>query len=170
MLGEHSYPWLVPGYFAMGVGIGLTMGPANTDAMNAAPRDLRGQASGVIQTVRQIGGTVGLAIMGTIVANVKNSNLESTLSAEGATQAQIGRIESILSQSPAEQQAAAQSVPSAQRELVVEAVRDASTSGISWAYYVGGGVLVLAAIVAFTVLRHVEYEDDPEGVVGAPVA
>ena len=169
VLGKHSYPWLVPGYLAIGVGVGLIMGPANTDGMNAAVRDLRGQASGVIQTVRQIGGTVGLAIMGTVVANVKSSNLETSLGADGATPAQISQIESILAQSPAEQQAAAQSIPGAKQELVLGAVQDAATSGISWAYYVGGTVLVLASVVAFAVLRHVEYEDDPEGAVAAPV-
>lgn len=169
VLGERSYPWLVPGYLALGVGIGLIMGPANTDGMNAAARDLRGQASGVIQTMRQIGGTVGLAIMGTIVANVKDSKLEASLTADGASAAQISQIESVLAQSPAEQQAAAQSIPGAKQELLLEAVRDASTSGISWAYYVGGAVLVLASIVAFAVLRHVQYEDDPEGAVAVPM-
>lgn len=169
VLGEFSYPWLVPGYFALGVGIGLVMGPTNTDGMNAAARELRGQASGVIQTTRQIGGTVGLAIMGTIVANVKTSHLESSLSAAGATPAQISQVESMLAQSPAEQQAALQSIPGAQQEAVFDAVRDATTSGIGWAYYVGGGALVLASLVAFGILRHVRYEDDPEGAVAAPV-
>jgi EmrB/QacA subfamily drug resistance transporter len=169
VLGKQSYPWLVPGYVALGVGIGLIMGPANTDGMNAAARDLRGQASGVIQTVRQIGGTVGLAIMGTVVASVKNSNLETSLSAEGATSAQIHQIEAVLSQSPAEQQAAVQSIPGGKQELVLEAVQDATVSGISWSYYVGGAVLVLASVVAFAVLRHVEYEEDPEGAAAAPL-
>jgi EmrB/QacA subfamily drug resistance transporter len=168
VLGERSYPWLVPGYLALGIGIGLIMGPANTDAMNAAARDLRGQASGVIQTVRQIGGTVGLAIMGTVVANVKSSQLESSLAAQGATSAQVSQVEAILAQSPAEQEQAAQSVPAASREAVLEAVRDASTSGIGWAYYVGGAVLVLASLTAFAVLRHVRYREEPA--VAAPLA
>jgi MFS family permease len=47
VLHEFSYGWLVPGYVAAGIGIALVMSPSNTDAMNAAPPDLRGQASGV---------------------------------------------------------------------------------------------------------------------------
>lgn len=119
--------------------------------------------------MRQVGGTVGLAIMGTIVANVKNSSLEAALRTEGASPSQIGQVESMLAQSPAEQQAAAQSIPGAQQEAVFEAVRDATTSGIAWAYYVAGGVLVLASVVAFAILRHVRYEDDPERAVAVPV-
>jgi MFS family permease len=53
---EFTYGLLVPGYIAAGVGIALVMSPSNTDAMNAAPAELRGEASGVVQTVRQVGG------------------------------------------------------------------------------------------------------------------
>src|SRR5262249_46390357 len=35
-LHRHEYAWLVPGYAAMGIGIGLTISPATTDALGAA--------------------------------------------------------------------------------------------------------------------------------------
>jgi hypothetical protein len=69
-LDELSYAWIVPGYVVLGVGLALVMTPASTDAMNVADPELRGQASGVMQTMRQVGGTIGIAVMGTIVANV----------------------------------------------------------------------------------------------------
>lgn len=75
-LSKVSYPWLLPGYISLGLGIGMVMTPAFTDSMNSAAVELRGQASGVIQTVRQVGGTVGLAIMGTIVATIESSKLD----------------------------------------------------------------------------------------------
>jgi EmrB/QacA subfamily drug resistance transporter len=71
---DFSYGLLVPGYIVTGIGLALVMSPSNTDAMNAAPSELRGQASGVVQTVRQVGGTVGLAIVGTIVAGGRLPN------------------------------------------------------------------------------------------------
>ena len=71
VLDKVSFSWLVPGYLAIGVGLALVMTPASTDCMNTAPAKLRGEASGVMQTVRQVGGTVGLAIMGTIIAHVE---------------------------------------------------------------------------------------------------
>lgn len=71
VLDELSFSWLVPGYLAIGVGLAAVMTPASTDCMNTAPAKLRGEASGVMQTVRQVGGTVGLAIMGTIIAHVE---------------------------------------------------------------------------------------------------
>jgi EmrB/QacA subfamily drug resistance transporter len=75
VLHEFSYPLLVPGYVLAGVGIGLVMSPTTTDAMSVSPGPLRGQASGVLQTVRQVGGTVGLAIVGAIVAHVQDASV-----------------------------------------------------------------------------------------------
>src|SRR5262249_27352659 len=46
----REYAWLIPGYVAMGVGIGLTISPATTDALGAANARERSQASGIVQT------------------------------------------------------------------------------------------------------------------------
>jgi EmrB/QacA subfamily drug resistance transporter len=78
VLDKVSFGWLVPGYLAMGVGLALAMTPASTDCMNSAPARLRGEASGVMQTTRQVGGTIGLAVMSTIVAHVQASNLSES--------------------------------------------------------------------------------------------
>jgi MFS family permease len=71
-LHQHEYAWLIPGYIAMGIGIGLTISPATTDALGAADAGERSQASGIVQTVRQIGGVIGIAVLGAIVANVSS--------------------------------------------------------------------------------------------------
>ena len=159
VLDQLSYAWLVPGYVVMGVGIGLVMGPANTDAMNSASPSLRGQASGVVQTVRQVGGTIGLAIMGTIVVNVQHSKLEDFLSGLGASPSLVSKVENMLSQDPAQQQSAAARIPSAERSQIIDGVQDAVVSGISWAYYAGAIAMVVAAVAAFAVLRHERFEE-----------
>ncbi len=69
-LDTLDYTWLVPGYIAMGVGIGMTVSPTTTDAMGVAAPVQRSQASGITQTVRQIGGVIGIAVLGAIVAHV----------------------------------------------------------------------------------------------------
>jgi hypothetical protein len=51
-----------------GAGFGLAFSPLNTDALNRLPDELRGQGSGVVQTFRNFGSAVGMAIMGSIVA------------------------------------------------------------------------------------------------------
>jgi MFS family permease len=50
-----------------GAGFGLAMSALNTDALNHAPEEIRGEASGIIQTFRNFGSALGMAILGTIV-------------------------------------------------------------------------------------------------------
>jgi EmrB/QacA subfamily drug resistance transporter len=62
-----TYTWQVPGMVLVGVGLGLTLSPTNTDALGRVPDAERSQASGVVQTVRQLGGTLGVAVIGSVV-------------------------------------------------------------------------------------------------------
>ena len=59
-----SYPLQVPGMVLTGFGLGLTISPTNTDALSRVGAADRSQASGVLQTVRQLGGTLGVAVVG----------------------------------------------------------------------------------------------------------
>ena len=60
-----------------GAGMGLMLGQANTDALNRAPSTSYGEATGITQTVRNYGASLGLAILGTILVTVLRSNLTS---------------------------------------------------------------------------------------------
>lgn len=73
VLYHQQYAWLVPGYVLMGVGIGLVMSPASTDSLNVVSPAMRSEASGVVQTLRQVGGTVGIAILGAIIAGQQST-------------------------------------------------------------------------------------------------
>lgn len=69
-LGLDSTFWdLLPGLVLGGIGIGLTIAPANAAVLGAAPDDKAGVASAVVNTFRQTGGALGIAIMGAIVAS-----------------------------------------------------------------------------------------------------
>jgi EmrB/QacA subfamily drug resistance transporter len=67
-LSELSHPETLIGMLLTGAGFGLIFSPLNTDALNRLPDEMRGQGSGVIQTFRNFGSALGMAIMGTIVA------------------------------------------------------------------------------------------------------
>jgi EmrB/QacA subfamily drug resistance transporter len=98
VLDQLDYWWLVPAYIVSGLGLALVMTPASTDAMNAAPSALRGEASGVMQTMRQVGGTVGLAIMGTVAATIQSNQLDDFADQARASPAQREQFERALSE------------------------------------------------------------------------
>ena len=100
VIGRLSYAWLVPGYIAVGVGIALTSGPAKVDALTAAGPALRGQAAGLMQLLRQLGGVFGLAVIGTVVAAVQHDRLSDSLAAAGVPQGRIEGLQRILVEDP----------------------------------------------------------------------
>ena len=52
------------------------------------PRSRYGEATGITQTVRNFGSSLGLAVLGTILILENKSNLEATLGAKGVPKAQ----------------------------------------------------------------------------------
>jgi EmrB/QacA subfamily drug resistance transporter len=66
-----------------GAGMGLMLGQANTDAINRASRFSYGEATGITQTVRNYGASLGFAILGTVLISVFRSNITSSLTAQG---------------------------------------------------------------------------------------
>lgn len=56
-----SYLPIAFGMVTLGLGLGFAMGPTNTDALSRVDSASRPQVSGVLGTVRQVGGSVGIA-------------------------------------------------------------------------------------------------------------
>lgn len=74
-------PWtLMPGFIVMGLGMGMTF-PAMTNAvMLEVPPRIAGSASGVLNTVRNIGQVIGIAILGTVLQSWAGSATADHLS------------------------------------------------------------------------------------------
>jgi MFS family permease len=49
-----------------GAGLGLVLGPVSTDALNRTPDAGYGEITGITQTVRNLGASLGLAVMGSL--------------------------------------------------------------------------------------------------------
>ena len=87
---EFSQQW----YFIAlaGAGLGLVLGPVSTDALNRAPNTSYGEVTGVTQTVRNLGASLGLAIMGSVFISQNVDRVETTLTGSGVPAAQADRI------------------------------------------------------------------------------
>ncbi|RZQ62761.1 DHA2 family efflux MFS transporter permease subunit [Amycolatopsis suaedae] len=88
--GAGTSPWtlMIP-LVLCGVGIGSIFGPMSNATMGAAPRELTGSASGVYNTVRQVGGVLGSASVGVLLsASVTSSVAQRASEAAAALPAQ----------------------------------------------------------------------------------
>jgi EmrB/QacA subfamily drug resistance transporter len=84
-----------------GLGVGLVLSPANTDALNRVPRSRYGEATGITQTVRNFGSSLGLAILGSLLITWNKSNLESAASAKGLSKDKADAVGECISQGEA---------------------------------------------------------------------
>jgi len=79
-VGLHSDFWtLLPAMLLGGVGMALTMSPMTAAAMGAVPVDKAGVGSGVLNSFRQVGGAMGIAVMGAIVASYVHAGSRTLL-------------------------------------------------------------------------------------------
>ncbi|MEA2358732.1 MAG: hypothetical protein QOI62_1992 [Solirubrobacteraceae bacterium] len=76
-----SYGFLVGAFVLMGLGMGLTMSPMSTAAMNAVEPAKAGVASGILSMSRMVGGTFGVAAMGALITGVGRSRIDELLPA-----------------------------------------------------------------------------------------
>jgi DHA2 family multidrug resistance protein-like MFS transporter len=64
-------------FFAFGFGMGNVIAPASTVMQNVLPMARVGAGSAVQNTVRQVGGALGVAVIGTVLATQYSSNMKA---------------------------------------------------------------------------------------------
>ena len=65
MLSEHSY--IMTSLYIRGLGMGMLFTPLSSIALYNIPREKMGQAAGIINVIRQIGGSFGVALLATLL-------------------------------------------------------------------------------------------------------
>src|SRR4029077_2462524 len=79
-VNEHTGALVVVGLTAlMGLGMANVMAPATDSIMGSLPRAKAGVGSAVNDTTRQVGGAVGVAVLGSVLASRYSSHVESLL-------------------------------------------------------------------------------------------
>jgi len=66
---ETSYNTVMVIMMVRGIGMGLSIMPAQTAGMNAIPRELSGRATALNSTVKQVAGSFGIAILTTVLVH-----------------------------------------------------------------------------------------------------
>jgi EmrB/QacA subfamily drug resistance transporter len=78
--GVHTaYPPLAVAVAIMGAGMGLVMAPASTTIMATVPGSQAGAGSAINDTIREVGGALGIAVIGSIASAAYTSRLGAAL-------------------------------------------------------------------------------------------
>jgi predicted MFS family arabinose efflux permease len=121
-----------------GGGMGMMLGPANTDAVNRAGNLSYGEATGITQTIRNYGASLGLAALGTIELINYRSHLTTALQKTGQSNAAAASEAHTISQSQGG--GSVNSIP--------HFVSLAFAQSTETVLYVMCGIMALAAVVA----------------------
>lgn len=106
-LSETTPLWiLLVLLFVQGVGMGNTMAPATESIMSVVPREKAGAGAAVNNSVRQVGGALGVAILGSLLNSLYSSRVTPSLSALSAQQADTASESLVGALSMAESKAA----------------------------------------------------------------
>ena len=133
----------------MGIGVGPGMSAFTTIVQSAAPRSLMGAATSTLTFFRQIGGSVGLAIAGTIFNQSFRSDLPTRLDAHGVPPEVRQHLGGQLT--GVGQAGLAENIPPALRRFVpniVAAIHDSFSAAVGAVFWVGvvGAVFALTAV------------------------
>ncbi|MEO3855072.1 MFS transporter [Acrocarpospora sp. B8E8] len=130
-----------------GLGAGLTVGQAIATSLSQVPPALAGVGSAVGNSARQIGGALGVAVLGSVLASVYAGNLTGTLLSAFPADVVDKASESVNSLTEA-----AALLDRDQADRFLEIGRDAFVNGMHTSMLVGGVLAVLSAAVVFTSL------------------
>jgi EmrB/QacA subfamily drug resistance transporter len=67
-------------FFGQGVGMANVMPPATEAIMSTLPREKAGVGSAVSNTIRQVGGALGVAVLGSVLSAIYRENIEASVS------------------------------------------------------------------------------------------
>ena len=151
-----SWTALVPGFIVTGAGAGLVNVVIADVALSVVPKERSGMASGINDTFRQVGVSVGIAAWGALFLHSGSSKVESITGATGAQPRHL--VEAVSSGQ----------VPAGSGGAAGQAARDGFLSGFNEIMLIGGGVAIAGALLVALLVREGEIERDPVELIAIP--
>ncbi|MCX4740896.1 MFS transporter [Streptomyces antibioticus] len=137
-----SYWLILTGLVPLGAGMGLAMTPATAAITDALPSRLQNVGSAVNDLARELGGALGIAVLGSAL----NAGYRDALDVEGLAEPVAEAARSSL--------AAANVVGTKTgNTALIDQARDAFASGLHLALLTGAGAAVIAAVCVALLLR-----------------
>ncbi|HTY72060.1 MAG TPA: MFS transporter [Actinomycetes bacterium] len=124
----------------LGFGMGATMAPATNAVMAALPKEKAGVGSAINDSVRQVGGALGVAVLGSILSSVYVDRLGQLPPA--------GRVPSAAKDGIGPALTVATHLPAAVGATLAQAARAAFVHAMDTTVLVGSGFTVLAVVAA----------------------
>ena len=164
LTAKTELPVLWAWMFLTGVGIGPTLSVFTIVVQSVVPFNRLGVATGNLTFFRQIGGSVGLAVVSTIFAQSFTSRLEPSLVDSGVPAQQAAAVAQLANQGADLTQIGGASLSDQLSQVpalndfidpIVEGIRTAFSLAIADAFWLGLGTTLIALVVVAVGLKEV---------------
>jgi EmrB/QacA subfamily drug resistance transporter len=160
--GATSAWALIPGLVLQGCGLGIVLTTNDPTGLTVVPDEDQGVAAGMLNTSEQLGGALGIAILGSIEITRYLDVLHARLAERGITITPERDAEGQQFILQAEQlgldRAAAENAGSPVVRLALQDLIDAHVSGFALAFYISAGIAVAGAAICFLLVRATGHE------------
>jgi DHA2 family multidrug resistance protein-like MFS transporter len=157
---EDSSYWVIVGaMFFMGGGLGLVQAPATESIMGSLPPNKAGVGSAVNDTARELGATLGIAVIGSVFSSVYAGQLGDALSGTGVPPTVVASADESTGAGLAVADQVASTVGPEAGELIRGAVTQAFLDGWHAGSWVSAAIVMVGALVAWRFLP--ARADDP---------
>ncbi|MEI6725423.1 MAG: MFS transporter [Actinomycetes bacterium] len=136
----------------MGIGIGLIMSPMTSAVMGTVPPARAGMASATSNTMRQVGGVFGIAVLGNLVTHTFTTDLRAALAPFHLPAVVVAKIMAMAGQG--RESGSGQSIPGVDSAALGHVINQSFTNGIHAAMWVSGIMLLVGAPIAFLTVRY----------------
>jgi EmrB/QacA subfamily drug resistance transporter len=137
-------PWtLLPANALTGLGMGFTFAPLTAAVMRDVPPRIAGSASGILNTTRNIGQVLGIAVLGSVLQHQIGVHVDDRLESTELDPAVHGQVVEYAQQSQFERLTSV--VPADTFTMVMSAVRGGFTDSIHDTFLAGTLVCLVAA-------------------------
>ena len=148
-LGVDSPYWHLAIFLClMSGGMATLMAPASGMIVSSLPLSKSGVGSAVNDVTREVGGAIGIAIMGSVLASGFSSNMSDKIKGLPVPPVARDAIEDSIGKAFGFADAAARQIGPSRVQFIHDAARDSFVDGARLAYYVAAAVAVLAGLVA----------------------
>ncbi|WP_405160473.1 MFS transporter [Nocardia sp. NBC_01499] len=141
---------VLPAMVFMALGVGIVQGPATESIMGSLPLNEAGAGSAVNDTTREIGGTLGVAVLGSIVASYYTTRISPRIDAVPANLMNANEKGLVKSSPLSVLELRKRPLPQffeSQRENLIIAMKTAALEGSHTASLVAAAAVVVCAIV-----------------------
>ncbi|MBZ0299171.1 MAG: MFS transporter, partial [Anaerolineae bacterium] len=151
---DTPYSTILIGQLILATGLGTAMSPATNSIMGSVPVHKAGIGSAMNDTTRQLGGALGVAVLGTILNSTYLRNIQSLLDslAPAAPQQALDAIASSIQGAHAVVANSPIPIPDAIAQNIINTTNNAFVAGMSESLLIGGIIMLLAAGLTLLIL------------------